>query len=317
MIKRPYLSFVVVARNDNYGGDFLHRINVFVKTLITLIEKYELLSELIIVEWNPPEDRPRLKDAILWPTVQRKFCHIRIIEVSRELHEKLPNPGKLPLLEYIGKNVGVRRARGEFILVTNPDIIFNEAIIKYLASQPLSSECFYRINRYDIKSSVPLDTPVEKLLEYCENNIIRVCGYWYTNEGNLNIYRYLRAFAGHLKQKVLWFPFVPPHTNASGDFLLMHRDRWIALRGYSELKGWHHIDSLIVIMALFSGLRQIIFKEPLRIYHMDHPRAEGGKKPWTQDVEIAYQKLIKERKPIVFNNETWGLGNENLPETSI
>ena len=44
------ISFVVTARNDNYGGDFLHRMQVFVNVLLTLCEKHSLNMELVIVD---------------------------------------------------------------------------------------------------------------------------------------------------------------------------------------------------------------------------------------------------------------------------
>ena len=320
MNTNPYISFVVVARNDNYGGDFLHRINVFVKVLLTLCEKYELPSELIIVEWNPPEDRERLKNAISWPDIQRKYCQIRIIEVPNELHRRLPNPAKMPLFEYMGKNVGIRRAKGEYILATNPDLIFNEELINFLSLKRLSSQCFYRIDRYDVMSPVPFDLSIEEQLRYCDKNIIRVLRYFGTYENRLskelNPYKWLRRLAGYLKRRILIFPLIPPHINAPGDFFLMHRDHWMKLRGYPELetKGKSHkIDVLIVYMALFAGLKQSRLKDPLRIYHQDHGRADDRKMP-SQAVESAYKELIKTRKTIIFNSDLWGLGGEFLPE---
>ncbi len=315
MDSKFYISFVVVARNDNYGGDFLHRINVFVKVLLTLCEKYELPSELIIVEWNPPEDRERLKDAISWPDIQRKYCRVRIIEVPNEVHKKLPNPSKLPLFEYIGKNVGVRRAKGQFVLTTNPDLIFSRELIRFLSLQRLSTNCFYRINRCDVKTPVPIDAYVEEILDYCKANIIRVHGYIGTSESNFNM-RKFRAFLGYLKQGILYFPFVVPHTNASGDFLLMHKNKWCALRGYPEVKWRHHIDSLMVNMALFSKLRQVILRNPIRLYHQDHGRPEPDK-PSSSEIQLAFQKMRREHRPFLFNGEEWGLGTEELPEQEV
>ena len=37
---KPYISFVVVARNDNYSGNFLDRMQVFVNVLLTLCGKH-------------------------------------------------------------------------------------------------------------------------------------------------------------------------------------------------------------------------------------------------------------------------------------
>lgn len=66
-------------------------------------------------------------------------------------------------------------------------------------------------------------------------------------------------------------------------------------------------------MALYSKLRQVIFRSPLRLYHQDHSRPESSK-TFSPEVKLAYKQLMEERKPIVFNDETWGLGKEELPE---
>lgn len=329
MMLNPYISFVVVARNDNYGGDFLNRINVFVKVLLTLCEKYELPSELIIVEWNPPEDRPRLKDAISWPDIKRKWCQIRIIEVPNEVHRNLSNPASMPLFEYIGKNVGVRRAKGEYILATNPDIIFEDKLIKFLSMKKLEPYYFYRVNRYDVRAPVPLDLTVEQIQYYCKNNIIRVCGRFGTYENKsfekYNLYKRLRSIADYLKKKIkLGYdlaslhikldPLASLHTNASGDFFLMNSKYWSDIRGYPELElqgKSHHIDSLILYNALFSGLRQKIIN--CKIYHQDHGRPESGK-PISQAVNQAFRQLTEKRKLILFNNELCGLSDKILNE---
>ena len=80
---QPYLSFVVVARNDDHGGNFLYRMQIFVSALLEQIVKYHLKSELIIVEWNPPTDKPRLSDALTW-SHKSNLCKIRLIEVPHE-----------------------------------------------------------------------------------------------------------------------------------------------------------------------------------------------------------------------------------------
>jgi hypothetical protein len=51
---RPYISIVVVGRNDDYGGDFLKRISTFARSLGRQVSKHPGLIELVVVEWNPP-----------------------------------------------------------------------------------------------------------------------------------------------------------------------------------------------------------------------------------------------------------------------
>jgi hypothetical protein len=316
MKERTHISFVVVARNDNYGGNFLHRFNVFINNLLTLCELYSLESELIIVEWNPPEDRPLLRDAIAWPDAPARHISVRIIQVPRDVHNSLPNPAGLFLFEYLGKNVGVRRASSEYILVTNPDVIFNEYLIKFLASGNLSPKCFYRIDRYDVKGPVPFDN-VQSMMTYCRNNVVRVNSRLgsYPQGTRVSFRRQTLFFLSYIRH----FPQGPAHTNASGDFLIMHHDAWFKLRGYPELETQgksHHIDSLMVHQARLAGYRQIVITQPACLYHQDHERGEGSK-PMSEAVATLFKQLRKARKPIMVNDEKWGLGGKDLPESLL
>jgi hypothetical protein len=178
----PYLSLVVTARNDDHGGDFLRRMQVFVTGWIAQARRYRIPSELIIVEWNPLPGRPRLNDVLQWPP---NFgpCEVRLIEVPPELHARYPHAGALPLYQMIGKNAGIRRARGQFILATNIDILFSDELAQYLSSQRLEPGRMYRIDRHDAMSDVPLDAPVEEQLAWCGTHLIRVN----RREGSFNV----------------------------------------------------------------------------------------------------------------------------------
>src|SRR5437763_1002748 len=112
----PYISVVVAARNDDHGGNMRGRMQAFVDAWCSQAKQYGLASELIIVEWNPPAERPRLSDSLRWPT---GCCGIRLIEVSPTLHRRSRNADRIPLHQMIAKNTGIRRACGEFVLATN------------------------------------------------------------------------------------------------------------------------------------------------------------------------------------------------------
>lgn len=321
MATQPYMSFVVAARNDNYGGDFLDRVNRFVNSVGVLSERYALPCELVIVEWNPPPDRPRLRDAISWPGGRREFCRIRIVEVSRDLHEKLPNPEDLPLFEYIGKNAGIRRCEGQFILATNPDIIFSQQIMRSFATQQFSQGCFYRAARNDIRGSIPSRVSLEEQLEFCRSRVA-VCNRYIFPRTNrlscwLNPYLWLRQSASYVKQSLRFFPFRCPFMYASGDFLLMHRQHWTSLRGYAEFphRGYH-LDSVMVLNALLDGCRQIVLPNSQAIYHQEHARSTKGY-PYAEDVRSAFESLLRRRRAILFNSESWGLASETLTEQTI
>lgn len=161
---------MVSARNDDYGGNFIHRMKAFAKVLGRLCEKYNLNAELVIVEWNPLKNKPPLKDVVDW-SKYFKSVKVKIIEVPNKVHQKIPKSDKADFFEFIAKNVGIRRARGEYILSTNADILFNDELIEFFALKKLSKEKFYRIDRYDVYKTIPLDLSAQEQLDFSEAHI--------------------------------------------------------------------------------------------------------------------------------------------------
>src|SRR6266850_1357293 len=93
----PYFSLVVTARNDDHGGNLLGRMQAFVNGWLAQARRYGIPSELILVEWNPLADRPRLRDALHWP--ETGPCEVRIIEVPAEVHRRFAYAEALPLYQ--------------------------------------------------------------------------------------------------------------------------------------------------------------------------------------------------------------------------
>jgi len=174
----PYLSVVVTSRNDDHGGDPLVRLETLLRTFSAQCERTGLRAELVVVEWNPPADRPSLKDQLQRP--DPCFCDVRFIEVPPEVHQTLKHADVLPLFQMIAKNVGIRRARGRFILATNIDIVFSDALVDYLAQGRLESGYLYRVNRHDIEPAIPLCDPLPVQMAYCQEHHLRVLRRWGT-----------------------------------------------------------------------------------------------------------------------------------------
>lgn len=171
MSAAPYLSIVVASRNDDHGGNLLGRTQTFVNALLDQCREQSVEMELILVEWNPPPDRPRLAEALRW---SQSPCEIRIIEFPEALHRRYRHADILPLYQMIGKNVGIRRARGEFILATNIDILFSNELIQFVAARRFKKGVMYRIDRHDVDSNVPVEAPVADRLAFCEAHRIRM-----------------------------------------------------------------------------------------------------------------------------------------------
>ncbi len=334
----PYISFIVTSRNDDHGGDLLKRMQIFINTLIEQSNLFKLKSELIIVEWNPPADKPKLKKALNWPK-HNGYCQIRIIEVPPLTHQKFKNSDKLRLFQMIAKNVGIRRARGKFILSTNIDIVFSKEMMRFLAKKKLKESFMYRVDRYDVSSDLSVGSDLDEILRYCRQNIIRV----HKRAGSILIKHsklltlYLLIY--QIKDLIRWtLGKNPPllHTNGCGDFTLMSNKMWHQVRGYPEFEifSWK-LDTLLCYIAYFAGAKELELKNPCRIYHLEHSPGSG----WTP--EFGWKKLLKRldklgverltsekcfalikrmaniQKPILFNSLDWGLKKYKPKESVI
>jgi hypothetical protein len=170
---KPYVSLVVAARNDNHGGNMLARMQAFLDAWLGQAKRYDLASEVIVVEWNPPLNRPKLFEVLQLPR-EPQPCDVRFIEVPGEVHSRFSNSDAIPLHQMIAKNAGVRRARGEFVLATNLDIIFSAELVQFLSARRLERRVLYRIDRYDVASDIPAPSTAEQLLAYCGDHMLRV-----------------------------------------------------------------------------------------------------------------------------------------------
>ena len=61
--------------------------------------------------------------------------------VPTEAHASIHNPNNISFLEHIAKNVGIRAARGEYILVTNPYLYNNKEKRKKAHPQKRRDTC--------------------------------------------------------------------------------------------------------------------------------------------------------------------------------
>jgi hypothetical protein len=326
----PRVSFVVGSRNDDHGGDPRRRTELFVHGLAALARRFDL----IVVEWNTPPDRGPLAEALDWPDDPGPLA-IRVLTVPPALHRRVPNGDRVPFFQYLAKNVGIRRARGEFVLATNIDLLFSEALVWFLAWGPLDPAAVYRVDRLDLGlRDLPDGLDVEEQLALCSLNVARVCGVRGTVEATRAA---LRARYGH--GAAPWGGFPPgevealaagarrrrPHYEASGDFTLLARAAWERLRGYPELPLHSmHQDSIFLKMAMVAGLRQVVLPDPMRMYHVEHGMGWNAEQDRSRILDFPQLTcrqvrewlavLGRARRPLTPNDDAWGLAGETLPE---
>jgi hypothetical protein len=302
--------------------------NLFLAALGQQCDRCHLPAEVVLVEWNPVEDRPLLSDALRLPEAGGMLS-LRVITVPPEIHCRFRYADGLPLYQMIGKNAGIRRARGEFILATNVDILFSEEVVRYLASDAPARGGHYRVDRFDVDLPVPRDLDglgTEALLNEFRRNLLRVN----RREGTLN---YRTGGLNRVYPERGETAIARLHTNACGDFALTHRDHWFATLGYPEIDIFSmHLDSLWLYNATFSELEERYLPPPMAVFHIEH---SGGwvaerKKEMLDDLKVrqvptlSYNQLAsmawritQRRRPIRFNTPSWGLAEESLPDEII
>lgn len=335
MADTPYLSLVTVSRNDNYGGgDILFRMNKFIETFTYLAELHGLDSELLFVDWNPPEDEPPLQEALKTSQISDNTdVDLRFITIPPNIHNSFSNSNELPLFEYIGKNVGIRRSKGKYVLATNPDLIYNEELVKFFSNNFFKPNNFYRVTRYDVAKPVEKNFSPVTTIKYCKENA-RIANK--PNGSHLVNAGFFEKITYRLKNILYRYKINPKkilydvglfersvydlHHSAVGDFLLTHKKNWEKIRGYPEDEVNFHVDTLALIKLAANGLSQKVLPDAMRIYHQPH-RTKHDVRPrlfdsWSKLVDKSVDILNGETSS-VRNGEDWGLKDERLSEHEV
>lgn len=292
----PYISTVIVGRNDGYGLNFLDRVNLFISHLDRQVKNYPGFMELIVVEYNPQPEKKRFKEVLH----KTKHLKTRIITVDAQAHASTGRT--LPVLEWYGKNAGIRRARGDFVLVTNPDIVFTDGLINYLSERKLQTDVLYRTDRYDYTGDGIESVKLKDVIKFAMSKTFQV----HMCPESVNT-----GPASGFDELVKTDPNVNYlFTNASGDFILTARENFIRAKGicFETDTLRFHIDSFSLFrLALVNQLKQSIFVAPNCIFHMDHPR---------RPIEDAWNpgKALEAARNADMFREDWGFGNFSLDE---
>lgn len=315
----------------------------FINNLIHQTNRTKLPTELIIVEWNTPEENPLLNQVLVAPK-PGDYLTVRYIVVPPEIHYSYKHSNVLGLYQMIAKNVGIRRAKGEYILCTNIDILFSDKCFDKLAKKDLQQGHYYRANRCDVPAEIMDIATEEAKLKYAENNIIKRLG----KDSRYNWVRGIPNFLYGFPRLVILIDKVwglieraatktdiPTHTldtEACGDFTLMHRNDWMKIDGYAEIDLYSiHVDSMGLISAAAMGIKQVVFPYDYCVYHIYH---KDGWEAFETPVEMlkftirrpglewaivyaASQHLINNKTNWGINQPDWGFAKHSFQEISI
>lgn len=329
---QPYLSIIATTRNDNHGGDLLKRTTCFVEGVYYQAKKFNVEIELIIVEWNPPQDKALLHEVLPKPTNDVPV-QLRYIVVPKEIHEQYSMANRMPLFQMTAKNVGIRRAKGEYILCTNIDLLFSDELFQFLSNKNLNPHKFYRANRIDVSKDLMNENSFDKQIAFAKQHIInrigKTKGHEYIIKMPLFLFGFKRTtqFINFIYKTLIHLFYSKVNiqlwlldTGACGDFTLMHKDAWNNIEGYPELDLYSiHIDSMGIISALALGYEQEILPPEMCSYHIYHEDGWESFKNSPIDLirftekrpGLDWVSVYDAGKWIIENKQTWKLNKED------
>ena len=274
----PYLTIIATGRNDDFGGDFNRRFFRALDFNHLQLAAAGITYEFVFVEWRPIDKRPLLASLLADEFVDSSLA-LRSYVVDPAYHQALSLNPRLQFQEFIAKNVGIRRARGEFVLTTNTDIYFSRGVIARLQESTLQPGVLYRAARHDLKSALDVSDIDWDVLE---------------DERNCEIVNVIRP---------------PLFTNASGDFLLLDRSTSQRLRGFNEVYrvAKIHIDGNFCMKAHVSDIPLVDIGAP--VYHVGRGTLHAMRGMYNARPVDAPWGDIRWKSDVVYDNgEGWGLG---------
>ena len=267
MTSVPYLSVIGWVRNDGYTDGYIERIRRATRLLLDQLDRHRIPSEIILVEWNPPADRPMMAD-VLSDLTGGEHATLRFIIVDGRYHAPLIGAALKGMHVLNAANVGIRRARGRFVIPKAMDTFLTEGVLAQIAPLQLKEDEAYRCDRYDVEfdGNEWLALSNAELLACLPQKIVH--------------------HHDRLVQRPEWASLMRDlHTNACGDFTLMAASRWREIRGFQNDATVLCLDadSIALHAATAHGVREVCWPDDCRVYKIVHGNTHAHRisEEWT------------------------------------
>ena len=281
MASSPYVSFVTYGRNDGYTPSYARRVTRSTACLVGQLERAEIDSEIIFMEWNPPADRTLMLDLFEFPKNTRHVT-VRGYIVPPEHHSSFAGASEAGFHAGEAANSGIRRARGRFITPKASDTIYSDDVFKMIARRDLDADTMYRIDRHDvaITDESIWDLDDEALLAKLASL-------------PSNAHAWIRQ-SRHWALREL-------HTNACGDFTLISAAYWDYMHGHvrDPTVLSLDIDSLVMHAAAALGVRERRWPDSCRVYKPTHDKVHSERlqqlwRPWQRRLDKFLSEKVSE-----------------------
>lgn len=280
------LSVIFTGRNDSYATDFRERMMAAINVNQAEAAKRNLDVEWIFVEWNPLS-----QDYLSYQLAQKGFqCYV----VSSDIHKRIVSPRvaqQMSFMQFFAKNIGIKRATGNWVLVTNADCIFDDNVWDYIANEALSPTILYRAERHDVAPAY-----FGKSFESMRANVTRC----HSVKGGKDFAQGAGDFVLFSSQNLMGYDeqinFSDAHLDAR--FCM----NWSALRSKDGDLGNQYFFKFIG--QVFKGDHELTF---VKTHHLD--KHHKGLVVWNSTIKIGNGTALYE------NEENWGFVNE--PQTEL
>lgn len=275
------ISAVIVSRDDNYGGNLHHRATLCLKNMV------DFYDEVIYVDWKPFNNVSlfdRIKHNL--PT-SGKIKHIRVEKEDINLY--IPECINHSIIETIGRNVGIRRATGDWIVSTNIDVICDRPDVNNY-----SKDCFYVGRRRDV--------PEHHHLKVTDMNVFR-------NE--LSNSNYPKKPYSVIDGKAVWDKDdIWSLVVCCGDFQIAHKDLWYSIKGFEEsMTGRLAADGTVMKKANILGFKTGV-DDKINVFHLDHNSSVNREPNEILPMNNVRTQYIEWNTPT--NKDDWGMSNINF-----
>jgi len=286
------ISAVIVSRNDNYGGHLNERATYCFNSAI------DTYDEVIYVDWNSPTHSLLydIKDNIKFKGNLKHF--VITPEIASLLTNKDPHAQKC--CEVLARNIGLRRATGDWLISTNIDIIHPKRNELETVLNNVDQNTFYTISRRHT------DWDIIKSFHYDELHTDIHFDKW----KELREHLIQHSEERHFDEKTVSgddYSII----NCCGDFQIAPKHIWSEIRGMEEdLIYSLYADTNIQKKAAKHefGLKALF--EPA-LFHIEHGRGGGGFLDGINKVtNDPYRAIITQDK--TQNTESWGFGDTEI-----
>ena len=158
------ISFVTAIKICKYYEDYGERLKDYIENISWGCGLFDLSYEIIVCEDVCNKNIKNINDILTNDFIYEN--HVNLISIKQDY----PNPIGYNMIEAYAKNAGLRISKGDYICITNADILFNYEFFDYIKTK-LQKNRFYRFLQYECKNIK--DSEIYTPLIVAENNVKR------------------------------------------------------------------------------------------------------------------------------------------------